>query len=121
MTRLYGRIEGGGRIVLPRPYLRGRNHSILSAVSRKEIIAALYSEGSTDSELFLHFMEHYLQPKLKAGNQVIMDNIPFHKVKGVKQIIENCGANLVYLPPYSPDLSPIELMWSKVKSVSPVS
>lgn len=117
MTRRYGRIEGGQRLVLANPYSRGQNHSIISAVRETEIITALYSEGSVDGELFLHFMETYLGPKLKAGDFVIMDNIAFHKVKRVETIVNRYGAEVVYLPPYSPDLSPIELMWSKIKTL----
>lgn len=73
-------------------------------------------EGSVNGDIFLHYLRHFLVPQLKPGQYVIMDNVAFHKMKAVKDIIERCGAKVVYLPPYSPDFNPIELMWSKLKS-----
>lgn len=117
MARSYGRARGGDRLVLPQPYARGNKFSIVGAVSIQKVVAAMYAEGSIDGVFFTHFIEHYLAPELKSGDQVIMDNVAFHKVKRVKEIIESQGASLIYLPPYSPDLSPIENMWSKLKSI----
>lgn len=65
--------------------------------------------------MFLAFLEQVLGPKLQTGDVVIMDNLPAHKVEGVREKIETQGARLVYLPPYSPDFNPIEQIWSKVK------
>ena len=64
----------------------------------------------------MHFLEYSLGPNLKPNQTVILDNVSFHKVKGVKELIESTGARVLHLPPYSPDLSPIENMWSKIKS-----
>lgn len=116
MHREYGRIARGKRLVSACPYFRGSKYSIISAIGITEITTAFYTEGSVNGELFLHFLEHYLAAKLKPEHSIIMDNVSFHKVKGVKEIIEATGAKIVYLPPYSPDLSPIEHMWSKIKS-----
>ena len=116
MTRVYGRAPQGQRLVLPCPYARGSKYSIISAISISEVIAALYTSGSVDSNVFLHFLEYSLGPNLKSNQTVILDNVSFHKVKGVKELIKSSGAQILYLPPYSPDLSPIENMWSKIKS-----
>lgn len=116
MKREYGRTMKGKRLVCSCPYFRGSKYSIISAISIREITAALYMEGSINGEIFLHYIENYLAPQLKSEDCVILDNVSFHKVKGVKELIEAVGARVVYLPPYSPDLSPIEHMWSKIKS-----
>ena len=72
-------------------------------------------EGTLDGNVFLYFLENILVPELKSGNVVICDNATAHKVENVKELIESKGARVLYLPPYSPDLSPIELCWSKFK------
>lgn len=117
MTRLYARNYGGERIKEAVPMEHGSKLSIISAISTKEIVASTYGEWSTDGDIFTGFIENYLAPKLSAENIVILDNIPFHKMEKVKKAIEATGACLKFLPPYSPDLSPIENMWSKIKTV----
>ena len=107
---------GGIRIKYSCPYSRGNKHSIISAVSSSGVEAALYGEWSTDGSIFLDFIKRQLVPRLNKGKIVIMDNVGFHKVVGVREAIEESGARLLFLPPYSPDLSPIENMWSKIKS-----
>ena len=72
-------------------------------------------EGATDTEVFRTFVERVLSPTLKAGDIVIMDNLSPHKSQATVQLLEGCGAQVVFLPAYSPDLNPIEKMWSKVK------
>jgi transposase len=116
MSRQYGRIEGGLRLTTSQPYHRGSKYSIISAISQKEIIAAVYGSGSVDGDFFVYFMEHFLCPKLRNEDCVIMDNVAFHKVSKVKEMVEARGAELIYLPPYSPELSPIENMWGKLKT-----
>lgn len=116
MTRIYGRIAQDQRLTLPCPYARGSKYSIISAISINEIMAAVYTSGSVNGEVFLHFLEHSLGPNLRSNQTVILDNVSFHKVKGVKELVESTGAKVLYLPPYSPDFSPIENMWSKIKS-----
>ena len=69
--------------------------------------------GSMNGDLFLDYKQHDLVPTLHAGDLVIMDNLRCHKVRGVKEAIEHIGAQVLYLPPYSPDFNPIEMMWSK--------
>ncbi len=75
----------------------------------------LYGKWSTDAQIFISFVKDFLIKKLKKGQIVFMDNAQFHKNEMVKTLIESVGAQLVFLPPYSPDLSPIEKMWSKIK------
>jgi transposase len=72
-------------------------------------------EEATDTDIFLAYLEHVLCPQLRPGDLVVMDNLSSHKVKGVRERIEAAGAELLYLPPYSPDLNPIEKAWSKLK------
>ena len=72
-------------------------------------------EEATDTEIFLAYLDHVLCPQLWPGDVVVMDNLSSHKVKGVRERIEAAGAELLYLPPYSPDLNPIEKAWSKLK------
>lgn len=117
MHRLYGCGLGGAPVVAAVPYLRGHAMSLISAISSEGILAGLYGHWSTNGEIFLHFIKQLLVPQLKPGQTVIMDNTSFHKGKGVKEAIESVGARLLFLPPYSPDLSPIENMWSKIKAV----
>ena len=79
------------------------------------VVGAMYGEWATDSLAFLTFVQTMLVPQLRPGHIVIMDNVNFHKHRQVEEAIERAGARLLFLPPYSPDLSPIELMWSKLK------
>ena len=71
--------------------------------------------GGTDGDVFLAFIEQLVVPTLRQGDVVVLDNLSAHKVKGVRELIDGAGAELVYLPPYSPELNPIEQCWSKLK------
>lgn len=75
MTRTYGRIAQDQRLILPCPYARGSKYSIISAISSCEVMAALYISGSVDSQIFLHFLEHSLEPNLRPKQTVILDNV----------------------------------------------
>lgn len=77
----------------------------------------MYYEGSINSEVFETFISDCLCPNLKSFHHVILDNVAFHKIATVEKLIQEKQARIIYLPPYSPELSPIELMWSKIKSV----
>ena len=90
---------------------------MISAIRLRGVAAAMVTEGPTDATVFRGFTEHFLVPVLHEGDIVVMDNLSSHKVKGIAELIESVGAQAWYLPPYSPDLNPIEQMWSKVKSV----
>jgi transposase len=78
--------------------------------------ALMTVEGATDGEVFRVYVEQVLCPTLDVGDIVVMDNLGAHKVSGIREAIETRGATLIYLPPYSPDLSPIENCWSKIKA-----
>jgi transposase len=115
MTRHYGRAPAGQRVEEATPQSHWRTLTVLGAITQKGVVASMTIESPTDGDVFLVFVEQVLGPKLQAGAWVIMDNLRAHKVEGVREKIEARGANLVYLPPYSPDFNPIEQIWSKVK------
>jgi transposase len=106
MTRLYARSAGGGRISETTPGGRWKIMAILDAMSLGGIIASMTIEEATDGDIFLAYVEHILCPALKPGDVVVMDNLSSHKIKGVRRLIEKAGAEVLYLPPYSPDLTP---------------
>ena len=117
MTRRYGRAEGGQRVHDAVPAGHWRTLTVLAALSLRGIRAAMTVESPTDGDVFLAYVEHVLGPRLEPGDVVILDNLPAHKVDGVRSLIESCGAQLLYLPPYSPDFNPIEQAWSKLKEL----
>jgi transposase len=117
MTRLYGRASGGGRIYEGTPDSRWKILTILGALSMRGMIAAMTIEEATDGDIFLAYLDHCLCPQLREGDVVVMDNLSSHKVDGVEQRMKKCGAEVLYLPPYSPDLNPIEKAWSKLKTL----
>ncbi len=117
MTRLYARSAGGERICETTPGGRWKIMTILGAMSLGGIIASMTIEEATDGDIFLAYIEHILCPALKPGDVVVMDNLSSHKIKDVRRFIEKVGAEILYLPPYSPDLNPIEKAWSKLKQI----
>lgn len=117
MTRRYGRSASDQRLHCPTPYARGSHYSIIAAISPHKIVASWYCEGAIDGYFFSEFIKNCLVPILTPRHGLIMDNVAFHKVREAVTLIEKTGARILYLPAYSPDLSPIELMWSKIKSI----
>jgi len=117
MTRLYARSRDGARIHEAAPQGHWKILTILGAISTRGMIAAMTIEEATDADIFLAYLDHCLCPELRPGDVVVMDNLSSHKVKGVRQKIEARGAELLYLPPYSPDLNPIEKAWAKLKQL----
>jgi transposase len=115
MARRYARAPKGERAHAAAPVNKGKNITILGALSLEGIQAIMTIEGSTDVQVFLTFVQTILVPTLRPGQIVIMDNLSSHKVDGVQDAILAAGARLEYLPSYSPDLSPIEECWSKLK------
>jgi transposase len=115
MTRLRARILGGQRVKDSVPAGNWRTLTILGAVSLHGWVATMTIEAPTDGDVFLAFLEQVLCPKLRPGQCVVMDNLTAHKVAGVRPLIEAAGARLMYLPPYSPDLNPIENCWAQLK------
>jgi len=118
MTRLYGRAPVGERCVDHTPHGHWKTTTLLSAIRLDGVIkdATVIIDGPMNSATFLAYTEQCLVPTLRPGDVVVMDNLSSHKAVGVREAIESVGASLWYLPPYSPDLNPIEKLWSKVKS-----
>jgi transposase len=117
MTRLYGRAPSNERVNDYVPDVRFERTSIIATLGVDGVTAPLMFKGTMNSEFFAGWVEHVLAPTLSQGEIVFLDNCSSHKVAGVLDPIYARGATPVFLPEYSPDLNPIELMWSKVKSV----
>lgn len=117
MTRLRARCFGGRRIHEATPGGHWKIMTILGAMSMDGMIATMTIEEATDADIFLAFVQQVLCPVLKLGDLVVMDNLSSHKVPAVRLSIEKAGAQLLYLPPYSPDLNPIEKAWAKLKQL----
>jgi transposase len=115
MTRSCGRSPVGQRLVCRLPHGHYRATTTVAAVRLRGPQAPWLFDGAMNGELFLAWVKQGLVGCLRAGDVVVMDNLATHKVAGVREAIEGAGARLEYLPPYSPDLNPIEPMWSKVK------
>ncbi len=115
MTRRYGRAPRGERVREATPAGHWRTVTLLGAMTSQGMLASMTVESPTDGEVFLAYLDHVLCPQLRPGHVVVMDNLGAHKVAGVRQRIEATGAELRYLPPYSPDFNPIEQAWSKTK------
>jgi transposase len=117
MTRLDARAPRGQRAQATKPVNRGGHVTMLGALSLQGVVAAMTVAGFTDGEVFLAFLREVLLPQLRPGQLLIMDNLRAHKVTGVAAACAAAGVRLLYLPPYSPDFSPIEECWSKVKAI----
>lgn len=117
MTRTYGRALKGQRLTGAAPYGHWHTTTFLGALRDHGITAPLVVEGAMNGQLFLAWVKQQLAPTLKPGDIVVMDNLSSHKAKGVSEAIEKVGAQVKYLPPYSPDLNPIELLFSKLKTL----
>lgn len=117
MTRLYARALPGQRIHEATPGGHWKIMTILGAMSLRGMIATMTIEAATDTEIFLAYVEQVLCPALRPGDVVVMDNLSSHKVSGVTRLIAAAGAEVLYLPPYSPDLNPIEKAWAKLKQM----
>jgi len=117
MTRLYGRAMAGQRAIDNTPSGHGHTTTMISSVRLDGSTACMVVDGATTKDIFEAYIEQILLPTLKAGDIVILDNLTAHKSRQVRKLIESVGAELWYLPAYSPDLNPIEKMWSKVKSI----
>ena len=116
MTRLYGRSVGNTRIKDSAPINTPKRTGIVGAMRLDSTIRYRSFVGSITGKRFLTFLKQTLLPVLRKGDIVVMDNLSIHKVKGVQELILSAGALPLYLPPYSPDLNPIEMLWSKLKS-----
>jgi transposase len=116
MTRLYGRAKKGSRVNDYTPDVRFKRTSIISSIRLDGTQVPFMFKGTLDGELFKTYIKEALSPTLQKNDIVIMDNLSSHKVSGVLDPIYEKGATVLFLPPYSPDLNPIEMSWSKMKS-----
>lgn len=116
MTRRFGRAPRGERVTDTVPQNYGPNVTVIGALSCQGIAAVMTIEGATDAAVFRAYVEQVLVPTLQPEDIVVLDNLSAHKVAGVREAIEAAGARVLYLPPYSPDWSPIEPCWSKLKT-----
>ena len=116
LTRLDGRAPRGVRVVDHVPQGHWKVLTILGALTRDGMLATMTVEAATDSEVFAAYISQVLVPRLRPGQVVVMDNLQAHKAAGIRELIEAAGCRVRYLPPYSPDLNPIEPAWSKLKT-----
>ncbi len=115
-TRLFGRAAPGERVVESTPGYSGPHYTVVAALSLEGMVAPWIFEGATNGVAFATYVEHVLAPSLQSGDWVFIDNLSSHQSNTIRQRIEACGAQLYFLPPYSPDWNPIELCWAKVKA-----
>ena len=116
LTRLYGRAPKGERGIGAVPQNYGAHVTMLAALGSQGVEAVMTIEGATDAEVFRAYVDQVLRPTLHPGDIVMMDTLRAHKAVGLREAIEQAGAQLLYLPPYSPDLSPLERCWAKLKT-----
>lgn len=117
MTPTHGRAEAGQRVIDFVPHGHWKTTTFLAALRHDGLTAPLVVDGAINGEIFLAWVRQELLPTLKEGDIVVMDNLSSHKVSGVKEAIESAGAKVLYLPPYSPDFNPIEMVFSKLKTL----
>jgi transposase len=117
MARLRGRAAKGERCLSPVPFGHWKTTTFTAGLRLTGLAAPFVLDGPMDGDAFLAYVSQVLVPELKTGDIIIMDNLPAHKVRGVRQAIEAAGASLIYLPPYSPDLNPIEKAFAKLKAI----
>ena len=117
MVRLYGRAPTGHRLVGAVPHGHWQTSTFIAGLRHDGLVAPCVFKGAINGTLFLAYVEQVLVPTLRRGDIVIMDRLSSHKVAGVRRAIEGAGARLLYLPPYSPDLNPIEQAFAKLKAL----
>lgn len=115
MTRPRGRAPRGVRLVAKVPHGHWKTTTFVAALRLEGLTAPTVVDGAINGDLFLAYVRQQLAPTLRPGDVVVMDNLASHKVAGVREAIESVGAEVVYLPPYSPDFNPIEMAFSKLK------
>jgi transposase len=117
MTRRYGRAPRGQRCIASAPHGHWQSTTFVAGLRHQQLTAPMVADGPMDGELFLAYVRQFLCPTLRPGDIVILDNLSSHKVAGVKNAIAAVGATMLYLPPYSPDLNPIEQLFAKLKAL----
>ena len=117
LTRLYGRAAPGERVVDSTPLPSGPPTTTLAVIGWDGLTAPLVLSGAINGAVFYGYLAQCVLPTLQAGDILFMDNLSAHKVVGIEALIRARGAHVIYLPPYSSDFNPIELAWSKIKTI----
>ena len=117
MTRLRGRAPRGERLIDKSPHGHWKTTTLIAALGVDGVRCSMVVDGPVNGDVFLAFVERVLVPALRPGDIVVMDNLSSHKGSRVRELIEGAQASLAYLPPYSPDLNPIEMVFSKIKQL----
>jgi len=117
MTRLRGRAPRGERLIDKSPHGHWKTTTLIAALDVDGVMCAAVVDGPVNGDIFEAFVEQVLVPELQPGDVVVMDNLSSHKRVRTRELIEAAGAELVFLPPYSPDLNPIEMVFSKIKQL----
>jgi len=117
MTRLRGRAPVGERLIAKAPHGHWKTTTLIAALGIEGMVCSTVVDGAVNGDVFEAFIEQVLVPQLRPGDVVVMDNLSSHKRDRTRRLIEAAGAELRFLPPYSPDLNPIESIFSKIKGV----
>lgn len=117
MTRLRGRAPIGERLVAKTPHGHWKTTTLIAALGIEGVVCSAVVDGAVNGDVFEAFIEQVLVPQLRPGDVVILDNLSSHKRERTRQLIEQAGAELMFLPPYSPDLNPIEMIFAKIKQL----
>jgi transposase len=117
MDRRYGWGESSSRVIGQIPFGHWRTTTFVAGLRSSGLIAPLVLDGPMNSEYFLAYVQQFLVPTLGRGDLVVLDNLSSHKQAGVQESLQSVGADVLYLPPYSPDLNPIEKLFAKLKTL----
>ena len=117
MARRYGRSRSGERLVAAVPHGHWKTTTFIAGLRQSGIVAPLVLDGPMTGPAFRAYVDQFLAPALAPGDVVVLDNLAAHRVQGVREAIAAAGAALLYLPPYSPDLNPIEQLFAKLKAL----
>jgi transposase len=117
MTRLRGRAPVGERLIEKVPHGRWKTTTLVAALGLEGVRCATVVDGAINADIFEAFVQQVLAPQLRPGDLVVMDNLSSHKRPRPRQLIAAAGAQLLFLPPYSPDLNPIEMIFAKIKQL----
>lgn len=117
LSPIYARAPKGERALGKAPRNWGKNVSLVCAIDAQGVKPSMSVEGAVDGKAFEAYVEHFLAPTLKRGQIMVMDNLSVHKSRRIEQLVEEAGCELLFLPPYSPDMNPVEEAFSKLKAI----
>lgn len=117
MTRLRGRAPAGERLLAKIPFGHWKTTTLIAALDSNGVRCSTVVDGAVNGDVFESFVAQVLLPQLKPGDVVILDNLSSHRRASARELIESAGAQLLFLPPYSPDLNPIEMVFAKIKQL----